>query len=81
MGAAGDESHAGQVFCCVAALAIADELDLLDRDLLCWWCGAALAFASFVRLCGPRHPGSTLRSCLTRFFTHALLRQCCHICS
>lgn len=40
--AAGDESHAGQVFCCVAALAIADALDLLDRDLLCWWCGAAV---------------------------------------
>ena len=38
---AGDESHAGQVFCCVAALAIAGALDLLDRDLLCWWCGGA----------------------------------------
>ena len=35
--AAGDESHAGQVFCCVGALAIADALHLLDRDLLCWW--------------------------------------------
>ena len=43
MGAAGDESHAGQVFCCVAALAIANALDLLDRDLLCWWYGVAVA--------------------------------------
>ena len=33
----GNESHAGQVFTCVAALAIAGRLDLADRDLLCWW--------------------------------------------
>jgi len=26
------------VFCCVGALAIADALHLVDRDLLCWWC-------------------------------------------
>ncbi|KAK9812584.1 hypothetical protein WJX73_010430 [Symbiochloris irregularis] len=32
----GNESHAGQVFVCVAALHIADSLDLLDADLLCW---------------------------------------------
>lgn len=32
------ESHAGQVFTCVGALALADSLHLLDRDLLCWWC-------------------------------------------
>lgn len=34
---AGNESHAGQVFTCVAALKIADRLDLVDADLLCWW--------------------------------------------
>jgi geranylgeranyl transferase type-2 subunit beta len=33
----GAESHAGQIFCCVGALAIAKRLDLVDRDLLCWW--------------------------------------------
>ena len=33
----GDETHAGQVFCCVGALAIARRLDLVDRPLLCWW--------------------------------------------
>ena len=33
----GAESHAGQVFCCVGALAIARRLDLVDRPLLCWW--------------------------------------------
>jgi geranylgeranyl transferase type-2 subunit beta len=34
------ESHAGQVFCCVGALAIAESLHLLsthDLDLLSWW--------------------------------------------
>jgi hypothetical protein len=35
--AAGDESHAGQVFTCVAALDLAGRLDLVDADLLCWW--------------------------------------------
>ena len=34
---AGNESHAGQVFTCVAALALAGRLDLCDKDLLCWW--------------------------------------------
>jgi prenyltransferase beta subunit len=36
----GAESHAGQVFCCVGALAIAESLHLLsthDLDLLSWW--------------------------------------------
>lgn len=33
----GNESHAGQVFTCVAALDIAGRLDVVDRDLLCWW--------------------------------------------
>lgn len=36
----GAESHAGQVFCCVGALAIAQKLDLLTAhqvDLLGWW--------------------------------------------
>ncbi|CAI5999134.1 unnamed protein product [Closterium sp. NIES-64] len=33
----GGESHAGQIFCCVAALAIAGVLSLVDRDLLGWW--------------------------------------------
>ena len=37
LGDAGMESHAGQVFTCVGALALADSLHLLDRDLLCWW--------------------------------------------
>jgi len=35
---AGNETHAGQVFCCVGALAIADALQHLDADLLSWWC-------------------------------------------
>lgn len=34
---AGNESHAGQVFTCVAALAIADSLQHVDQDLLSWW--------------------------------------------
>lgn len=34
----GAESHAGQIFCCVGALSIAQRLDLLiDDKLLCWW--------------------------------------------
>jgi geranylgeranyl transferase type-2 subunit beta len=34
----GAESHAGQIFCCVGALSIAQRLDVLkDKDLLCWW--------------------------------------------
>ena len=33
----GGESHAGQVFTCVGALAIADSLHLCQRDLLGWW--------------------------------------------
>jgi geranylgeranyl transferase type-2 subunit beta len=33
----GAESHAGQIFCCVGALSIADGLDVIDRDLLGWW--------------------------------------------
>ena len=33
----GNESHAGQVFTCVAALKLADALDTVDSDLLCWW--------------------------------------------
>lgn len=33
----GSESHAGQVYCCVGALAIADALHLIDADLLGWW--------------------------------------------
>ncbi|XP_057952869.1 geranylgeranyl transferase type-2 subunit beta 1 [Malania oleifera] len=33
----GGESHAGQIFCCVGALAIAGSLHLIDRDLLGWW--------------------------------------------
>ena len=34
---AGNESHAGQVFTCVAALDLAGRLDVVDKDLLCWW--------------------------------------------
>lgn len=33
----GAESHAGQIFCCVAALAIGDALHLVDAELLGWW--------------------------------------------
>lgn len=33
----GAESHAGQVFCCVGALAIAGEIKLVNRKLLGWW--------------------------------------------
>ncbi|KAL9046588.1 MAG: hypothetical protein Q9214_000612 [Letrouitia sp. 1 TL-2023] len=33
----GAESHAGQIFTCVGALAIADRLDLVDRDRLGGW--------------------------------------------
>ena len=33
----GSESHAGQVFCCVGALAIAGALHHVDADLLGWW--------------------------------------------
>lgn len=36
-GPAGNESHAGQVFTCVAALAIVDGLQHVDQDLLSWW--------------------------------------------
>lgn len=34
---AGNESHAGQVFTCIGALALAGALDRLDTDLVCWW--------------------------------------------
>jgi geranylgeranyl transferase type-2 subunit beta len=33
----GGESHAGQVFTCVGALAIGGRLDYVDADLLGWW--------------------------------------------
>mmetsp|Transcript_16110 Transcript_16110/g.54018 ORF Transcript_16110/g.54018 Transcript_16110/m.54018 type:complete len:335 (+) Transcript_16110:202-1206(+) len=33
----GAESHGGQIFCCVAALAIADSLHHVRADDLCWW--------------------------------------------
>ena len=33
----GDETHAGQIFCCVGALSVVGRLDVLDTDLLCWW--------------------------------------------
>ncbi|RHZ46932.1 hypothetical protein Glove_603g3 [Diversispora epigaea] len=33
----GAESHAGQIFCCVGALAIVNSLHLIDADLLSWW--------------------------------------------
>ncbi|KAG8655694.1 hypothetical protein MANES_04G060700v8 [Manihot esculenta] len=33
----GGESHAGQIFCCVGALAITGSLHLVDKDLLGWW--------------------------------------------
>ncbi|KAJ3125826.1 hypothetical protein HK100_010571 [Physocladia obscura] len=33
----GAESHSGQIFCCVAALAILRRLDLVEIDRLSWW--------------------------------------------
>ncbi|XAR63547.1 Protein geranylgeranyltransferase type II [Bertholletia excelsa] len=33
----GGESHAGQIFCCVGALAITGSLHYIDKDLLGWW--------------------------------------------
>jgi geranylgeranyl transferase type-2 subunit beta len=33
----GSESHAAQIFCCVAALAITNSLHHIDSDLLSWW--------------------------------------------
>jgi geranylgeranyl transferase type-2 subunit beta len=33
----GAESHAGQIFCCVAALAITNQLHRIDQDTLSWW--------------------------------------------
>ncbi|XP_021745019.1 geranylgeranyl transferase type-2 subunit beta 1-like isoform X2 [Chenopodium quinoa] len=33
----GGESHAGQIFCCVGALAITGALHHVDKDLLGWW--------------------------------------------
>ena len=33
----GNESHAGQVFTCVAALHLLESLDRIDSDLLSWW--------------------------------------------
>lgn len=33
----GGESHAGQIFCCVAALSIGNALHHVDPDLLGWW--------------------------------------------
>ncbi|XP_019055247.1 PREDICTED: geranylgeranyl transferase type-2 subunit beta 1-like isoform X3 [Nelumbo nucifera] len=33
----GGESHAGQIFCCVGALAITGSLHHVDKDLLGWW--------------------------------------------
>ncbi|XP_010519818.1 PREDICTED: geranylgeranyl transferase type-2 subunit beta 1 isoform X2 [Tarenaya hassleriana] len=33
----GAESHAGQIFCCLGALAITGNLHHVDKDLLGWW--------------------------------------------
>lgn len=33
----GAESHAGHIFCCVAALAITNSLHHVDRELLSGW--------------------------------------------
>jgi len=33
----GAESHAGQIFCCIASLSIGHGLDAVDRDTLGWW--------------------------------------------
>jgi prenyltransferase beta subunit len=31
------ETHSGQNYCCVGALAILDKLHIIDADLLSWW--------------------------------------------
>ena len=33
----GSESHAGQIYCCVAFLSITGDLHKIDADLLGWW--------------------------------------------
>ena len=33
----GSESHAGQIYCCVAFLSITGHLHKIDADLLGWW--------------------------------------------
>ncbi|KAG7014120.1 Geranylgeranyl transferase type-2 subunit beta 1 [Cucurbita argyrosperma subsp. argyrosperma] len=33
----GGESHSGQIFCCVGALALTGSLHHIDKDLLGWW--------------------------------------------
>jgi geranylgeranyl transferase type-2 subunit beta len=33
----GSETHAGQIFCCVGVLAIAQQLHRIDVDQLAWW--------------------------------------------
>eukprot|EP00815_Leptocylindrus_aporus_P009770 CAMPEP_0116062024 /NCGR_PEP_ID=MMETSP0322-20121206/7461_1 /TAXON_ID=163516 /ORGANISM="Leptocylindrus danicus var. apora, Strain B651" /LENGTH=347 /DNA_ID=CAMNT_0003547149 /DNA_START=35 /DNA_END=1078 /DNA_ORIENTATION=- len=33
----GAESHAGQIFCCIGALSLANALDTFDAELLSWW--------------------------------------------
>jgi geranylgeranyl transferase type-2 subunit beta len=38
----GMESHTGQVFCCVGALAIAGCLDRIDADDLGRWCAVSM---------------------------------------
>ena len=45
---AGNESHAGQVFCCVGALALAGALQHVDRDLLSWWCTLTAVLAILI---------------------------------
>jgi len=33
----GAESHAGQIFCGIAALCLANRKDLIDAEAVCWW--------------------------------------------
>lgn len=47
------ESHAGQVFTCVAALSIAGALHVVDADLLSWWCASATQPLLYTAPCPP----------------------------
>lgn len=51
--APGHESHAGQVFTCVGALAVAGAVGEVRSDLLAWWCATG---APPLRCCLPSYP-------------------------
>ena len=49
----GAESHAGQIFTCVGALAIAHSLHLIDADALGWWLCERQVCARFIASLSP----------------------------